>query len=379
VATGAAAIEPFPLHVEEADLEALRRRLRETRWPAAETVADWSQGVPSAYLRELAEYWAEEYDWRRCEERLNATGGFRTEIDGTAIYFLHARSPHPGATPLLITHGWPGSVREYLDLVEPLTNPADHAAAFDVVIPALPGFGFSPQPPDLGWNVQRIAAAWAELMARLGYERYGAHGGDWGAAITNRIGAVDAEHVIGIHTTIPLIDLEPDIEGLELNDFERAGIERGKAFAAAGMGYLQIQATRPQTLGYGLADSPAGQLAWILDKLWAWSDCDGDPANAFTRDAMLDNVMHYWLPDAGASSARIYWEAFQDLPDDVVEVPAGCSLFPKEHVRVPRGRAEQKLLDVRHWREFEKGGHFAAFEQPEVMVEELRTFFGALR
>lgn len=373
------AVTAFELGIEDAQLEDLRRRLRETRWPTEQPVGDWSQGVPLDYLRDLCEYWAAEYDWRRCEERMAAIGQFRVEIDGAEIYFLHARSSHEDALPLLVSHGWPGSVREYLDLIEPLTEPEDGGDAFHVVCPALPGFGFSPQPPDLGWKVQRVADAFAALMARLGYDRYAAHGGDWGAAITTRIGAVDGAHLAGIHTTIPLIDLEPDITGLELNDFEKAGIQRGEAFAASGMGYLHVQATRPQTLGYGLADSPAGQLGWILDKFWAWTDCDGDPLSAVSRDAILDNVMHYWLPDASASSARMYWESFQDMADDTVEVPVGCSLFPKEHVRVPRQRAEQRLLDVRFWREHDRGGHFAALEQPDVLVTDLREYFRPLR
>ncbi|MFR9805053.1 epoxide hydrolase family protein [Pseudonocardia sp. RS010] len=373
-------VEPFTLAVPDADLDDLRARLGRVRWPRAETVADWSQGAPLHYVQELAGYWASGYDWRAFEARLNGIGQFTTEIDGARIHFLHARSPHPGAVPLLLTHGWPGSIREYVDLVEQLTDPADPADAFDVVIPSLPGFGFSPQPADGGWNVQRIADAWAVLMDRLGYPRYGAHGSDWGAVITARLGAVDADHVLGVHMTIPLVDLaaQPDPDR-GLSAFEQAGAERAADFAANGMGYLTQQATRPQTLGYGLADSPVAQLAWIAEKFYAWTDCQGDPAKAVPRDALLDNVMLYWLPDAGASSARIYWESFQGMPDDTVNVPSACSIFPKEHVRVPRADAEPKLTDIRQWREHSVGGHFSGLEQPETLITDLRDFFRGLR
>jgi pimeloyl-ACP methyl ester carboxylesterase len=376
----AAAITPFHLDVDQAQLDDLRERLRRTRWPRAETVEDWSQGVPLSYVQDLCEYWAEGYDWRKCERRLNAAPQFRTTIDGLDVHFLHARSPHPDALPLLMTHGWPGSIREFLDVIEPLVHPDDPADAFHVVCPSLPGFGFSGQPTKTGWNIQRIARAWTELMAKLGYSRYGAHGGDWGSVITGRIGATDPGHVAGIHLTIPFVDLTGDADAeIELSEFERAGAERAAEFARSGMGYLTQQMTRPQTLGYGLADSPAAQLAWIVEKFYAWTDCKGHPENAISRDAMLDDVMLYWLPDAGAPAARIYWESFPDMPDDVVQVPAGCSIFPKEHVRVPRANAVGHLRDLRYWNELSSGGHFPALEQPELFVDELRTFFRIVR
>jgi pimeloyl-ACP methyl ester carboxylesterase len=367
------------IEVPEVELEDLRERLRRTRWPRREPVPDWSQGPPLDYVRGLAEYWEGRYDWRAFERRLNEFPQFRTEVDGVDLHFLHVRSRHEGALPLLLTHGWPGSIREYTDLIEPLVDPPDPADAFDVVLPSLPGFGFSGQPEDLGWDVPRIAAAWQELMARLGYRRYGAHGGDWGAPITARLAHVASEHVAGIHLTIPVVDLgappDPDVE---LSDFERRGAERAADFAATGMGYLTLQGTRPQTLGYGLADSPVGQLAWILDKFDAWTDGE-DPISTLGADTILDDVTLYWLNNAGASSARLYWEGVASIPADPVEVPVGAAIFPKEHVRVPRQVAERKLTDVRRWTEQPRGGHFAALECPDVMVAELRGFFAEVR
>jgi pimeloyl-ACP methyl ester carboxylesterase len=372
-------VVPFHLDVARSDLDDLAERLRRTRWPAPSPAPDWAQGVPIDYLRELCEYWISGYDWRACEKRLNAVGQYRAEIGGVGVHLLHARSPHASALPLLLTHGWPGSVREFLDLVAPLTDPPDPADAFHVVAPSLPGFGFSDAPGETGWNVPRIAEAWAELMARLGYRRYGAHGGDWGSLVTARLGAVDAAHLAGIHLTIPVVDLSgtPTPED-ELSEFERAGAARLAEYSATGTGYLVQQSTRPQTLGYGLADSPAGQLAWIVEKLYSWSDCRGHLENAISRDAVLDNVMLYWLPNAAATSARIYWESFP-LPDDTVAVPAGCSIFPYEQVRVPRAAAERRLTGLRYWNEMPSGGHFPGLEQPDALVGELRAFFRPLR
>ena len=376
-----ARIDPFTVEIGQPVLDDLVARLGNTRWPAPETVPGWVQGVPTAYLQEFCRYWREEYDWRAVEARLNEVGQFTTRIDGLDLHFLHARSPHPDALPLVLTHGWPGSVREFLDLVEPLTNPPDPADAFHVVCPSLPGFGFSEIPVGNGWGVRRIAAAIVELMARLGYGRYGAHGGDWGSVITSIIGASDADHVVGIHLTIPIVlAAAPDAALLQnLNEFEQRGLERATLFGQVGTGYLTQMATKPQTLAYGLSDSPVGQAAWILEKFYEWTDCQGSPENAVSLDAMLDNIMLYWLTGTGASASRIYWESMFDIPDDQVHVPAGCSLFPFEHVRVPRAVAEKYLTDIRHWNELPNGGHFAALEQPELFVHELRTFFRLVR
>ncbi|HEV2061660.1 MAG TPA: alpha/beta fold hydrolase [Solirubrobacteraceae bacterium] len=377
------AIAPFHLQVPEEDLADLRRRLARTRWPDEETVRDWSQGIPLAYVRELCEYWRTDYDWRRAEARLNAVGQFRTEIDGLAIHFLRARSPHDGALPLLLTHGWPGSVVEFLRVLGPLVDPPRHGGepsdAFDVVCPSLPGYGFSGKPAEQGWGTRRIAAAWAELMARLGYSRYGAHGGDWGSIVSMRLAERDPEHLAGIHLTMPVAPAAEFGALGELTESEQAALADYAEHRRSGTGYSKQQSTRPQTLGYALVDSPAGQCAWIVEKFWAWTDCDGHPENAVSRDELLDNVMLYWLPGTGASSARLYWESFGDTDLPPIAVPAGCSIFPKEIFRLPRRVADRRFSDLRHWHELDRGGHFAALEQPEALVEELRTFFRDLR
>jgi pimeloyl-ACP methyl ester carboxylesterase len=340
-------------------------------------VEDWSQGIPLAYVRELCEYWRTSYDWRAAERRLNAVSQFRTEMDGLAIHFLHARSPHAGALPLLLTHGWPGSVVEFLKVVGPLTEPADAADAFHVVCPSLPGYGFSDRPAAPGWGVERIARAWAQLMARLGYARYGAHGGDWGSIVTAELAAADPEHLAGIHLTMPIAlppaDLGPPTPA------EQAAFADYAEHRRWGTGYSKQQSTRPQTLAYALTDSPAGQLAWIVEKFQAWTDCDGHPENAVGRDDLIDNVMLYWLPATAGSSARLYWESFRRRDLAPVTVPTGCSIFPKEIMRISRRVAESRFTDLRHWREFDRGGHFAALERPDVLVDELRAFFGSLR
>jgi pimeloyl-ACP methyl ester carboxylesterase len=376
-------VVPLLLAVPEADLDDLRRRLASTRWPERETVDDWSQGIPLAYVQELCRYWADAYDWRRAEAALNAVGQFRTEVDGLGIHFLHARSPHEGALPLVITHGWPGSVVEFLDVIGPLVDPPAHGGdasdAFDVVCPSLPGYGFSDKPAAPGWGVARIATAWAQLMRRLGYDRYGAQGGDWGAIVTMRLANVDAEHLAGIHLNMPLVGSEAVAAAGEPTPRERAALEAFAEHRAWGTGYSKQQSTRPQTLGYGLVDSPAAQCAWIVEKFWAWTDCDGHPENVLSRDELLDNVMLHWLPGTGASSARLYWESFRYREDDPIDVPTGCSIFPKEIFPVSRRWAEHRFTQLRYWNELDRGGHFAAFEQPVAFVDELRAFFRALR
>jgi epoxide hydrolase len=382
-------IVPFRIDVPEADLTGLRDRLRATRWPEPEPVADWSQGVPLAYLRYLCDYWAGGYDWRATEARLNALPQFRTTIDGLAIHFIHVRSPNPAALPLIITHGWPGSVIEFLKVTGPLSDPAacggDPADAFHVVCPSLPGYGFSGKPGRPGWGVERIAGAWAALMSRLGYGRYGAAGSDWGTSVTASIGQQDPGHVVGVHLIPPLAAPDPATFG-DLTDAERAALSSLRRSAEWDSGYSQEQATRPQTIGYGLVDSPAALCAWIIEKFWSWTDHDGRLESVLTRDELLDNLMLYWLPGTGASAARLYWQSIRQVNDwisgsatDTVAVPAGCSVFPRELQRPSRRWAERRFTDIRYWNEPGKGGHFAAFEQPGLFVDELRSFFRLVR
>jgi len=382
-------VESFRIAVPEAELDDLRERLRRSRWPERETVDDWSQGVPLAYLEELCDHWTSAYDWRATEARLNALPQFRTEIDGLGIHFVHVRSQHPNAIPLVMSHGWPGSIVEFMKVIGPLTDPPAHggdaADAFDLVLPSLPGYGFSDKPAAPGWGVEHIADAWAELMAQLGYARYGAQGSDWGTSISALIGQRDCEHVLGIHLMPPLAP--PDPETLDdLTESERTALAYLERASDWESGYSQEHATRPQTIGYSLTDSPAGLCAWVVEKFRAWTDCDGHPENVLTRDELLDNLMLYWLPRTGASSARLYWESIRRVNEwiagaamDTVDVPTGCSVFPKEIQRPSRRWAERRFLDIRHWNELDRGGHFAAFEQPELFVEELRMFFRQLR
>jgi epoxide hydrolase len=377
------AIEPFSIAVGDDVLDDLRARLRNTRWPEAEPVGDWSQGMPLKWIQEMCRYWADEYDWRRREALLNRFPQFTTEIDGLSIHFLHVRSPHPQAMPLIITHGWPGSIVEFQKVIEPLTNPTafggDAADAFHLVCPSLPGFGFSAKPTTTGWGVDRIARAWASLMDRLGYARYGAQGGDWGSAVTTALGAQDSEHCAGIHITLAM-GARSDVVGDPTPEEARA-LKGAKYYADWDSGYSKQQSTRPQTVGYGLTDSPSGQAAWILEKFWAWTDCDGDPLNILGRDELLDNVMLYWATAAAASSARLYWESFGAArrTAHTVTVPTGVAVFPKEIVPPVRRWLEPRYTDIRHWSEMPKGGHFAAFEQPELFVAEVRKYFGMLR
>jgi pimeloyl-ACP methyl ester carboxylesterase len=371
-------VTPFRIDVPDSELRDLRERLRRTRWPERETVADWSQGVPLDYVRELCRYWADEYDWRATEARLNELPQFRTEIDGLGIHFLHVRSPRPDALPLVLTHGWPGSIVEFSKVIEPLSD------AFHVVCPSLPGYGFSDKPAEPGWGVERIAAAWARLMARLGYERYGAAGSDWGTSISASIGRQDAEHVAGIHLIPPLAPPDPATFD-DLTDAEQAALDSLEHSRQWDSGYSEEHATRPQTVGYGLVDSPAALCAWIAEKFWAWTDWDDHLEDVVTRDELLDNLMLYWLPGTGASSARLYWESMRQVSEiitqsvgDTIAVPTGCSIFPKELQRPSRRWAERRFTDIRHWNELDRGGHFAALEQPELFVAELRAFFGSL-
>lgn len=372
-------MKPFRIDVPDDVLDDLRARLARTRWPEAECVDDWSQGMPLAYTRELADYWANDYDWRAREAALNRFDQFVTEIDGLDIHFIHQRSPHADAFPLLITHGWPGSIVEFHKVIEPLTNPASGRGedAFHVVCPSLPGYGFSGKPTRAGWGVERIARAWETLMLRLGHQRYGAQGGDWGAAVTTQIGR-NRGHCVAIHLNMPIG--RPGQEALtNPTEQERAALAALANHRKRGTGYSKQQSTRPQTLGYGLADSPVGQLAWIVEKFWDWADCDGHPENALSRDELLDNVMVYWVTNTAASSARLYWESFSAWGGgDRVELPTGVTAFPGELLKAPRSWCEP-AYNITHWTDMPRGGHFAAFEQPELFVEDLRVFFATVR
>ena len=374
--------QPFQIQIPDADLDDLRRRLKATRWPDPQPVDDWSQGIPLAYLQEVCAYWGEKYDWRAREAHLNSFAQFKTDVNDVNIHFIHVRSPEPNALPLVMTHGWPGSIVEFHKVIGPLTDPAAHggnaADAFHVVCPSLPGYGFSAKPTTTGWGVEKIGETWALLMAKLGYERYVAQGGDWGSMVTTRIGIQDPEHCAAIHLNMPIVPPDPDTMS-DLQENEKAAMAGMQHYQQWDSGYSKQQSTRPQTLGYGLVDSPAGQAGWILEKFWSWMDCDGHPENVLTRDELLDNVMLYWLPGTGASSARLYWESFNSPPMEKVKVPVGCSIFPKEIFRSSKRWAEKHYDTLLHWNELEKGGHFAAFEQPEVFVNEVRTCFRSIR
>lgn len=379
----------FRIQIPEQELIDLRSRLRATRWPDRETVGDWSQGVPLAYLRELCAYWADEYDWRATEARLNELGSMHTEIDGLGIHFLHVRSPEPGALPLILTHGWPGSIVEFGKVIGPLTDPAAHggspADAFHVVCPSLPGYGFSDRPEEQGWGVDRIAMAWRVLMERLGYRRYGAAGSDWGTSVSTRLAQLDPDHVAGIHLVPPLAPPDPATFD-NLTERERAALATLDAAAATESGYSRMHATRPQTIGYGLVDSPVALCAWIIEKFWSWMDCGGHPENVLSRDELLDNLMLYWLPGTGASAARLYWESIEQVDEwitgsvtDIVATPTGCSVFPAELQRPSRRWAAKRFTNIRYWSEPPRGGHFPALEQPDQLVADLRAFFRLVR
>ncbi|MBC95344.1 epoxide hydrolase [bacterium] len=374
-------ITPFTINTSEEQLTDLRNRINNTRWAEEECVNDWSQGIPLTYVREIADYWANQYDWRKSEQYLNTFDHFQTNIDDLDIHFIHQKSPHPDAYPLIITHGWPGSIVEFHKVIQPLVDPTKHGGkaedAFHVVCPSLPGYGFSGKPSQSGWGVEKIAAAWDQLMVRLGYENYGAQGGDWGAAVTTQIGR-NIGHCDAIHINMPIG--RPTPESLQdPTDEEKSALEGLTYYQEWDSGYSKQQSTRPQTLGYGLVDSPVGQMAWIIEKFWSWMDCDDHPENTLTRDELLDNVMLYWLTASGASSARLYWESFGSFGGgDKVEIPTGVASFPKEIIRSPRRWCEESY-NITHWTTMPKGGHFGAFEQPELFVNDLRTFFKTIR
>lgn len=376
------ALRPFRVAIPQIALDDLTARLDRVRWPERETVTDWSQGVPLGAMQDLVDHWRTRYDWRRCEAAINAHPQFLTELDGLDIHFLHVRSPHADALPLVLTHGWPGSVLEFLTAIPALTDPTAHGGrpedAFHVVIPALPGYGFSAKPEAPGWDVARIARSSGTLMRRLGYERFVAQGGDWGSAVTRSMAEQRVAGLIGIHLNMVIV-FPPDDE-----DYADAEALEARAAADAhrqwGLGYSTQQSTRPQTIGYALADSPVGQAAWIYEKFQAWTDNRGTPELAVSRDAMLDTITLYWLTDSAASSARLYWESFRSAFGSApIDLPVACTIFPAEMRRPPRRWAEKVFSRIVYWNRAEHGGHFAALEQPELFVEELRAGFRPMR
>ena len=388
-------IEEFRISIPQADLDELADRLARTRWPSSLPGAAWDRGVPGAgwergvpvgYLRELAEYWRDGFDWRAQEARLNSYPQYRTRIDGQKIHFLHVKSPEPDATPLLLLHGWPGSVVEFLHVIGPLSDPRSHgdgsAPAFDLVIPSLPGFGFSGPVTEPGWGSRRIAGALAELMARLGYERYGAQGGDFGAFVAPDLGRVDPDHVIGVHVNAATMGFIPfgDIPEQDLATFSPAEKERAQrlqGYLAEGNGYFQIQSTRPQTLSYALTDSPAGQLAWIVEKFKEWTNTGlALPEDAIPRDEILADVSVYWFTGTAGSTANLYYESMHsgDWPTPS-PVPTGVAAFAED---IAIRRYAERANNIVHWSDFDTGGHFAALETPGLLVQDIRTFFGSL-
>ncbi|MFI2028479.1 epoxide hydrolase family protein [Streptomyces buecherae] len=378
-------VRAFTSHAADADLEDLRARLAAARLPEAETVRHaapgpgrWGQGVPLADLTEVAHYWRTGYDWRSFEARLNRIGQFRTVIDGLGIHFLHRRSPRADATPLVLTHGWPGSVAEFVDVVDELAEPAGpDAPAFHVVAPSLPGFGYSDKPTTTGWGTEKIAAAWVELMGRLGYRTFLAHGGDWGGNITTVLGGRFPAHVLGIHTTFA--QAPPGVTTDGLTPVERAWAEETRRFWRHRAAYAKQQATRPQTIGYSLVDSPVGLLAWILDKFAEWSDTEDSPFETISRDRVLDDVTLYWLTRTGASAARIYYESHDSLdPDLRVDVPSAITMYPRDVEKCPRPWAKQRYRHLVRWRSPESGGHFPSLEVPAYFVRDLREGLAAV-
>ncbi|MGW6641690.1 epoxide hydrolase family protein [Streptomyces iakyrus] len=378
-------VHAFEVRATDADLDDLRARLASARLPEPETVhgaapgaCRWAQGVPLADLVDVVDYWRTGYDWRSFEERLDRIGQFRTTIDDLGIHFLHRRSPRADATPLLLTHGWPGSIAEFIDVVDELADPEDaEAPAFHVVAPSLPGFGHSDKPATTGWGTEKIAAAWVELMGRLGYSTFAAHGGDWGGNITTVLGGRFPAHVLGIHTTFA--EAPPGLTTERLTAVEREWTVQTRDFWHHRAAYAKQQATRPQTIGYSLVDSPVGLLAWILDKFAEWSDTDDSPFERISRDRILDNVTLYWLTRTGASAARIYWESHNSLdPGLRVDVPAAITMYPRDIEKVPRPWAQERFRNIVRWRSPDIGGHFPSLEVPGYFVKDLREGLAAV-
>ena len=380
-----AEIDTFSIEIPQTELDDLRDRLARTRWPSELPDVGWSRGVPLGYLRELAEYWQTDYDWREHEARLNELPQFTTTIDGANLHFLHIRSPEPEALPLIMTHGWPGSIVEFLDVIGPLTDPRAHggdaADAFHLVIPSIPGFGLSGPTSEPGWTQTRVARAFAELMSRLGYERYAAQGGDVGAVISPSVGRVDPDHVVAVHVNAASVGFMPfppleETELAELTDSEKARVERIATFMSDEFGYAQIQSTRPQTLSYGLTDSPVGQLAWIMDKFQSWTHAEL-PEDAVDRDTILTNVMLYWLTRTAGSAGNIYYEDMHsgEWPEPST-MPTGVAVFAED---ISIRRYAEQGNNIVHWSEFDRGGHFAALEAPDLLIGDVREFFRRFR
>ncbi|MER6491659.1 epoxide hydrolase family protein [Streptomyces griseorubiginosus] len=394
--TSTDSITPFRVDIPQRDLDDLHARLDRTRWPDELSATGWAYGVPDAYLRELAHHWRHSYDWRAAEAELNAWPQFTTVIDGTTVHFAHVRSPEPDATALILTHGWPGSIIEFLDVVGPLTDPAAHggdpADAFHVVVPSIPGFGLSGPPADTGWEAGRIAGAWAELMTRLGYERFGAQGGDWGAAISRELGRAHPGRVVGVHLNLlpgaqaTREPTEEELAALEPGERERTleSWRRWRDWSSEGTGYAVLNSTRPQTVGYALTDSPVGQLAWIVEKFQAWTDSAELPEEAVDRDRLLTNVMLYWLTGTAASAARIYYERAHATGESAARptapstAPTALALFPAE-LQIPLRHKAERTENIVRWTELGRAGHFAAMEEPDLLVEDIRAFFRQLR
>ena len=379
------AVSPFSISLAQAAIDDLKRRLASTRYPERETVGDWTQGVPLDKARSLIEYWRDRYDWRRFEARANSFPHFRTRIDGIGIHFIHARSSHANALPIIFTHGWPGSFVEFLDIIGPLTEPTRFGGsaddAFHVVVPSLPGFAFSDKPSETGWDVERIAKAWATLMERLGYQRWVAQGGDWGSGVTHTLAHLRPPGLIAAHVNWPFVfpPKQPENPG----PAEKRAFERAAWFLGEQSGYFREQSTRPQTIGYAVADSAAGQALWIYEKFQAWTDNHGNPEDALSLDAMLDDISLYWFTNTAASSARIYWENTQrgraSFSQGRIELPMAASIFPREIFCPPKEWAQALWPNLFYWNELDKGGHFAAFEQPKLFAAEMRNAFRSQR
>ncbi|MDG1987424.1 MAG: alpha/beta fold hydrolase [Halieaceae bacterium] len=379
-------IRPFQINIPENELNQLSERLKNTRWPDAETVSSWDQGIPLDYAKSLTNYWINEYDWRRCEKMLNQWPNYMASIDDIDIHFIHKPSPHPDALPIIISHGWPGSVIEFCKVIDALTEPEKYGGeakdAFSVVVPSLPGYGFSDKPKNPGTSVEKIGRMWGQLMKRIGYKEYVAQGGDWGAIISQSMAITEVGDCKAIHLNMPIVMPDPETMN-ELSEKEQSALAAMNYYNEWDSGYSKQQSTRPQTVAYGLSDSPVGQMSWIIEKFYSWTDCiqEGEKKleSVLTKDELLDNVMIFWLTNSSASSARLYWESFNNPNFDPINTPTGCSQFPKEIFQCSRRWAEKRFSNLIYWNELDRGGHFAAFERPDTFVEELRNCFRSIR